>query len=89
LPASDIRRTVDGHGTNRGTISLTRGECGHPGRTDGVERGIRAVARRPGWRDDAPVAEAVTVLDDFQHLDRGYEHLDKKLRALGLQIVWS
>ncbi len=37
----------------------------------------------------ALVADGVTVIDDIQHLDRGYEHLDTKLRALGVQIERS
>ncbi len=37
----------------------------------------------------ALVADGVTIIDDIQHLDRGYEHLDKKLRALGVQIERS
>lgn len=37
----------------------------------------------------ALIAEGVTVIDDIQHLDRGYEHLDTKLRALGVQIERS
>lgn len=34
----------------------------------------------------ALVAEGTTVIDDVYHLDRGYERLDDKLRALGVEI---
>ncbi len=34
----------------------------------------------------ALVAQGQTVIDEVYHLDRGYEHLDDKLRALGVQI---
>ena len=31
-------------------------------------------------------AEGQTVVSDIYHIDRGYEHLDEKLRALGAEI---
>jgi UDP-N-acetylglucosamine 1-carboxyvinyltransferase len=34
----------------------------------------------------ALVAQGTTVIDEISHLDRGYEHLDEKLRALGAEI---
>ncbi len=34
----------------------------------------------------ALVAEGTTVIEDVYHLDRGYERLDEKLRALGVEI---
>ncbi len=34
----------------------------------------------------AIVAEGETIIEDIHHLDRGYEFLDTKLRALGVQI---
>ena len=34
----------------------------------------------------ALVAQGQTVIDEVHHLDRGYERLDDKLRALGVQI---
>ncbi|MGI8926204.1 MAG: UDP-N-acetylglucosamine 1-carboxyvinyltransferase [Tepidiformaceae bacterium] len=37
----------------------------------------------------ALVAQGPTVIDEVHHLDRGYEHLDSKLRALGVQIERS
>ncbi len=32
-------------------------------------------------------AEGTTVIDDLPHLDRGYEHLDRKLRSLGAKVA--
>jgi UDP-N-acetylglucosamine 1-carboxyvinyltransferase len=32
------------------------------------------------------VAEGETVIDRIYHLDRGYEHIEKKLSALGARI---
>jgi UDP-N-acetylglucosamine 1-carboxyvinyltransferase len=32
------------------------------------------------------VAEGETVIDRIDHLDRGYEHLEEKLRTLGAQV---
>jgi UDP-N-acetylglucosamine 1-carboxyvinyltransferase len=37
----------------------------------------------------AIAAKGTTTIDDIQHLDRGYEHLDTKFRALGVQIERS
>lgn len=37
----------------------------------------------------ALVANGHTVIDDIQHLDRGYENLDGKLRALGVELERS
>jgi UDP-N-acetylglucosamine 1-carboxyvinyltransferase len=34
----------------------------------------------------ALVADGTTVIEDVYHLDRGYERLDEKLRALGVEI---
>jgi len=34
----------------------------------------------------ALVAEGTTIINEIHHLDRGYERLDEKLRALGVQI---
>ena len=34
----------------------------------------------------ALVAQGATVIDEISHLDRGYERLDEKLRALGVEI---
>jgi UDP-N-acetylglucosamine 1-carboxyvinyltransferase len=34
----------------------------------------------------ALVAQGTTVIDEIYHLDRGYERLDAKLRALGVEI---
>lgn len=34
----------------------------------------------------ALVASGHTVIDDIYHLDRGYEHLDEKLRQLGVEL---
>ncbi len=34
----------------------------------------------------ALVAQGTTIIDEISHLDRGYEHLDEKLRALGAEI---
>jgi UDP-N-acetylglucosamine 1-carboxyvinyltransferase len=34
----------------------------------------------------AMVAQGTTIIDDVYHLDRGYEHLDEKLRALGVEL---
>lgn len=34
----------------------------------------------------ALVAQGTTVIEEVSHLDRGYERLDEKLRALGVQI---
>lgn len=34
----------------------------------------------------AIVADGETIIEDIYHLDRGYEFLDRKLRALGVQI---
>jgi UDP-N-acetylglucosamine 1-carboxyvinyltransferase len=31
-------------------------------------------------------AEGITVVDDIYYIERGYEHLDKKLRGIGAQI---
>jgi len=32
------------------------------------------------------IAEGQTLVDRVYHLDRGYEHIEKKLAALGAQI---
>jgi UDP-N-acetylglucosamine 1-carboxyvinyltransferase len=32
-------------------------------------------------------AEGTTVIDDLPHLDRGYDHLDRKLRSLGAKVA--
>lgn len=37
----------------------------------------------------ALVANGHTVIDDIQHLDRGYERLDEKLRQLGVELERS
>jgi len=37
----------------------------------------------------ALVANGHTVIDDIQHLDRGYENLDGKLRSLGVELERS
>ncbi|MDW8047586.1 MAG: UDP-N-acetylglucosamine 1-carboxyvinyltransferase, partial [Chloroflexota bacterium] len=34
----------------------------------------------------ALVAEGTTIIDDIHHLDRGYERVDEKLRALGASL---
>ena len=34
----------------------------------------------------AMVAQGTTIIDDVYHLDRGYERLDEKLRALGVEL---
>lgn len=34
----------------------------------------------------ALVADGMTIIDDIYHLDRGYERLDEKLKALGAQV---
>lgn len=34
----------------------------------------------------ALVAQGTTTIDDIHHLDRGYERLDEKLRALGVEL---
>lgn len=34
----------------------------------------------------ALVAQGTTIIDDIYHLDRGYERLDEKLRAVGVQV---
>jgi UDP-N-acetylglucosamine 1-carboxyvinyltransferase len=34
----------------------------------------------------ALAAEGTTYIDEISHLDRGYEHLDSKLRALGANV---
>jgi UDP-N-acetylglucosamine 1-carboxyvinyltransferase len=34
----------------------------------------------------ALVAEGETIIDRVYHLDRGYEHIEEKLKALGAQV---
>ncbi|GIW12895.1 MAG: UDP-N-acetylglucosamine 1-carboxyvinyltransferase [Tepidiforma sp.] len=34
----------------------------------------------------AMAAQGTTVIDDIYHLDRGYEHLDDKLRTMGVEV---
>lgn len=32
------------------------------------------------------MAEGITTIHDIYHIDRGYEHIDAKLRAVGAKI---
>lgn len=58
----------------------------------GVERLVGAPVAGPDLRGSAAIilaalaAEGESMVDGLQHLDRGYQDLDAKLRALGAQI---
>ena len=59
---------------------------------DGVERYTGAQVSSPDLRAGAALviaglaAEGITVVDDIHFIERGYEHFDEKLRALGAEI---
>jgi UDP-N-acetylglucosamine 1-carboxyvinyltransferase len=65
---------------------------GHRATTTGVERLTGAPVMATDLRASASlvlaglVAEGETVIDRIYHLDRGYEHIERKLSALGARI---
>ncbi len=40
----------------------------------------------PAWYLAGCIAEGVTIVDRIYHIDRGYERIEDKLRALGAKI---
>jgi UDP-N-acetylglucosamine 1-carboxyvinyltransferase len=65
---------------------------GHRATVTGVERLTGAPVMATDLRASASlvlaglVAEGETVIDRIYHLDRGYEHIERKLSALGARI---
>jgi UDP-N-acetylglucosamine 1-carboxyvinyltransferase len=67
---------------NTGSSAIVSGPCNLHGTR------VRALDVRAGAAVllAALVAQGTTIIEDVYHLDRGYERLDEKLRALGVEV---